>query len=122
MKFKVLSDVGNQTIYKGMVIDYKVAPLFDISVHWRTEIVQVEEGRSFTDLQVSGPYKLWRHFHEFIPNDAGVMIKDTVDYELPLGIVGGLAHAFIVKRKLNFIFNYRHEVLERMYNRKNALV
>ena len=32
-----------------------------------------------------GPYKLWNHFHEFIPNKEGVLMKDTVDYELPFG-------------------------------------
>jgi ligand-binding SRPBCC domain-containing protein len=92
MKFKVLSEgTDHRSIYKGMIIEYKVAPLFGIGMYWRTEITQVEEERSFTDLQRSGPYKLWRHFHEFTPNEGGVMMKDTVDYELPCGIVGRLA-------------------------------
>jgi ligand-binding SRPBCC domain-containing protein len=121
MRFKVLSDVSDYAIYQGMIIDYKVAPLFGISVHWRTEITQVQERKSFTDVQLSGPYKLWRHVHEFIPNDLGVMVKDTVDYKLPWGILGRLVHGLIVKRKLNYIFNYRHDVLERMYQRKNIV-
>lgn len=121
MRFKVLSGADDHAIYKGMIIDYKVAPLLGISLHWRTEITQVEEERSFIDVQRTGPYKLWRHVHEFIPNDVGVVMKDTVEYELPWGIVGRWAHALIVKSKLNHIFDYRYEVLERMFKKGNII-
>lgn len=122
MRFKVLSDLGDRPIYRGMIIDYKVAPLFGIGMHWRTRISQIEEGKSFTDLQIAGPYKLWRHFHEFIADDLGVIIRDRVDYELPWGILGRMAHALIVKRKLNHIFDYRYKVLETLFNKKGILV
>jgi len=43
-------------------------------------------------------------------------MKDTVDYELPFGFLGNLAHALVVKNKLNHIFNYRYHVLEQLFN------
>ncbi len=115
MGFNVLSDVKDEPIYEGIIIDYNVSPLLGIPLKWRTRITQVETLKSFTDFQVKGPYKYWNHFHEFIPNADGVLIKDTVDYELPLGILGNLAHSIMVKKKLNEIFNFRYKTLEQLF-------
>lgn len=119
LKFTVLSDVAAKNIYEGMLIDYTVSPLFGIPMRWQTRISQVDEGKSFTDVQQRGPYKLWNHFHEFIPNAKGVLMKDTVDYELPLGIMGNIAHTLLVRHKLNSIFDYRFQVLENLTNPLN---
>lgn len=115
MKFIVLTDLPDESIYEGMIIDYKVAPFFGIQLNWRTKITQVNHQKSFTDFQQKGPYKLWEHFHEFIPNDQGVLMKDTVNYELPFGIIGNITHALIVKKKINHIFDYRYNVLKNVF-------
>lgn len=118
MKFNVLTKLSEEPIYEGMVIDYKVVPLLGIPMKWRTKITQVNPKVSFTDFQEKGPYKLWNHFHEFIPNEDGVLMKDTVDYELPFGILGNITHSLLVKQKVQSIFDYRYEVLEQLFNSK----
>ena len=118
MNFTVLTKLENDEIYKGMLIDYTVSPVFKIPMKWQTQITQVDFQRSFTDFQQKGPYKLWKHYHEFIPNENGVLIKDTVSYELPMGFLGEIAHRLFVKSKLKSIFDFRHEVLEVMFNNK----
>lgn len=112
MKFRILSEIDNTDIFEGMIIDYKVSPLFNISLRWQTKITQVDLMKSFTDFQQKGPYKLWNHFHEFIENKQGVLMKDTVDYQLPLGPLGTMMHSLVVKRKLEHIFDFRFRVLE----------
>ena len=118
MNFTVLTKLENDEIYKGMLIDYTVSPILKIPMKWQTQITQVDFQRSFTDFQQKGPYKLWNHYHEFIPNENGVLIKDTVSYELPMGFLGEIAHKLFVKSKLKSIFDFRHEVLEVMFNNK----
>lgn len=119
MNFVVVSGIQGEPIFKGMEIEYRVSPILGIPMKWKTIISQVENHRSFTDFQEEGPYKYWNHFHEFIPNDKGVLMKDTVDYELPLGILGRIAHWLLVKEKLKSIFDFRHEVLEGLFNSKH---
>lgn len=121
MQFIVLTHLKEEPIYKGMLIDYLITPLLGIQMKWKTKITQVDDQKSFTDYQVKGPYKLWNHFHEFIPNKDGVLMKDTVDYELPLGILGKLAHSLIVRKKVNHIFEYRNQILEQLFNKKTEL-
>jgi ligand-binding SRPBCC domain-containing protein len=116
MRFKVLSDFEDDRIFEGMQIDYLVSPVLNIPLKWKTIITQVDWQRSFTDFQASGPYKYWNHFHEFIPNDEGVLMKDTVDYELPMGFLGDLVHGVFVKNKLNSIFDYRFQYLDKKFN------
>jgi ligand-binding SRPBCC domain-containing protein len=41
-----------------------------------------------------------------------------VDYELPFGFLGEIAHSVLVKKKLENIFNYRYKVLEERFNKK----
>lgn len=117
MNFIVLSKFENDEIYEGMIIDYFVSPLFGIKMKWQTEIIHVDFLKSFTDFQKKGPYRLWHHFHEFIENEKGVLMKDTVDYELPLGFLGDIAHSILVKKKVEDIFDYRYQILEEKFNK-----
>ncbi|MDM1043084.1 MULTISPECIES: SRPBCC family protein [Empedobacter] len=117
MAFTVLSEDQDQPIFEGMLINYSVSPLLGIPLKWQTKIIQVEHQKSFTDFQQKGPYKYWKHFHEFIPNEKGILMKDTVEYELPFGVLGNVVHSLLVKKKLNKIFDYRHQVLKQLFNK-----
>lgn len=118
MNFVVRTQLSDDEIYKGMLIDYYVSPLFGIKLNWQTEITEVNFQKSFTDFQKKGPFKLWNHFHEFILNDKGVLMIDTVSYELPFGFLGEIAHSVMVKKKLEHIFDYRFKILEETFNKK----
>lgn len=121
MKFTVLTQLDNDDIFEGMIIDYSITPIFNIQMHWQTEIIHIDYKKSFVDFQVKGPYKLWHHYHEFIENEKGVLVRDIVDYELPLGFIGKIAHRLFVKKKLEYIFDYRKDVLEVLFNQKREV-
>ncbi|MCZ2100183.1 MAG: SRPBCC family protein [Chitinophagales bacterium] len=121
MGFTVLSNFENTAIFESMLIDYTVSPILGFPLKWKTKITQVDRLKNFTDYQQKGPYKYWNHFHEFIPNGDGVLMKDTVDYELPFGFLGNIAHALLVKKKLESIFDFRFKVLEQKFNKQNPL-
>lgn len=109
--FEILDDLPAK-VYPGMIIRYKVRPLFRIPVTWVTEITQVTEPAMFIDEQRVGPYALWHHQHHFRQVEGGVENVDIVTFQLPYGIFGTIAYHLIVKRKLNEIFNYRNQVLQ----------
>ncbi|AZB35819.1 SRPBCC family protein [Chryseobacterium bernardetii] len=115
MGLAVVTEMEDDEIYEGMLIDYYVSPLFGIKMKWQTEITHVDFQKSFIDFQKKGPYKLWNHHHEFIPNDEGVLMRDTIDYELPMGFLGEIAHSLFVKKKLDYIFDYRFRVLSKVF-------
>lgn len=115
MDFKILTQLDDKEIYNGMLIDYTVKPLFGIPMHWQTMIIDVKPLEVFADTQLKGPYKLWHHTHTFIEKDGGVLMTDVVNYELPFGILGDWVHSLIVRKKIESIFAYRKQVLEKLF-------
>ncbi len=66
-------------------------------------------GRQFQDVQVSGPMKFWRHTHLFIADGDGCILRDHVEFELPMPPLGEIAWP-MVRSKLEKMFEYRHRV------------
>ena len=99
------------TMAPGTLIAYRLR-LHGAPIRWLTRIEVWEPGRRFVDVQVSGPYALWHHLHEFAPDgDGGTVMRDTVRYGLPFGPFGGLAHAVFVRREVEAIFDFRREAV-----------
>jgi ligand-binding SRPBCC domain-containing protein len=110
MTFIVTSELDEQTkMYPGMIITYKVSPLFGIHLNWMTEITQVEHEKYFIDEQRFGPFKFWHHQHHFKAIDGGVEMTDILTYGLPMGIFGQMAHSLFVNNKIKEIFIFREK-------------
>jgi ligand-binding SRPBCC domain-containing protein len=91
----------------GTVIDYELR-LYGIRARWRTLIEEFVPDEFFVDVQLSGPYRSWRHRHDFIEVPTGTQIHDRVQYEMPYGMIGRLARSLFVRSSLDKIFDYRN--------------
>lgn len=116
MGFETLSEVPEK-MYPGLFIHYKVSPLFGIKMNWTTEITYVQEPNYFVDEQRVGPYAIWHHEHHFKEIEGGVEMLDRVNYKIPLGILGKIAHPIIVRSKLEEIFEYRIRAVEEIFGK-----
>lgn len=117
MAFKVTSQYSGK-MYPGLIITYIVRPVAGIPLGWMTEITHVQEKKFFVDNQRSGPYTIWHHQHHFREVPGGVEMTDIINYKLPLGWLGILAHHLFVKKKLENIFDYRYQKLEKLFGSK----
>jgi ligand-binding SRPBCC domain-containing protein len=91
----------------GALIEYRLR-LHGVPVSWLTRIEEWEPGVRFVDAQLTGPYRLWHHTHEFEPDGAGgTLMRDTVRYALPFGPLGEAARRLFVARDLEAIFDHR---------------
>jgi ligand-binding SRPBCC domain-containing protein len=77
----------------------------------------VEEGQYFVDEQRAGPYSLWHHQHHIRPIKGGTEMEDIVHYQAPLGFLGEMVTPLLVTPKLEAIFEYRFQALERMFGK-----
>lgn len=98
----------------GTLIDYRLS-LFGLPMSWRTLIEAFEPEERFVDVQLRGPYRVWRHTHEFKEDARGTRIIDRVQYELPLGPLGTIAHAIVVRRTLAHIFDFRASAIAELF-------
>jgi ligand-binding SRPBCC domain-containing protein len=104
-----------EKMYIGLLITYKVRPVFGIPLNWVTEITNIEEPSLFVDEQRFGPYRFWHHQHHFRKISGGVEMKDIVSYALPFDPFSRPINALIVRSKLNSIFDFRFRFLEQRY-------
>ena len=114
MSFDILS--GNEKpMYAGQIIQYIVTPILGIRTKWVTEITHVKKNEYFVDEQRFGPYALWHHKHFINEIEGGVEMEDIIDYKIPLGLLGQIAHPILVKPKLEEIFAYRQTKLIKLF-------
>jgi ligand-binding SRPBCC domain-containing protein len=59
---------------------------------------------------------VWIHTHRFEGTAGGVVMRDRVEYELPLGALGRLAHRLLVRRQLDAIFDFRRRAIEEIFS------
>ncbi|MBT7655094.1 MAG: SRPBCC family protein [Flavobacteriales bacterium] len=114
MGFNILSG-ADRKMFPGQIIQYIVTPLARIPTKWVTEITHVKDKEYFVDEQRFGPYALWHHKHFIKAIPGGVEMEDIIDYKLPMGILGQLAHPIVVKPKLKEIFDYRYQKLIELF-------
>jgi ligand-binding SRPBCC domain-containing protein len=86
-----------------------------LPMHWRSIITEYNPPYGFADEQAKGPYSSWQHHHTFAETADGVVVGDHVKYSLPLGPLGAIAHAVMVKRQLTQTFEFRGEALEKIF-------
>ncbi len=114
MSFNIISG-ADRKMYAGQIIQYIVTPLLGIKAKWVSEITQVVDREYFIDEQRFGPYAFWHHKHFIKEIEGGVEMEDIIDYKVPMGILGQLVHPFLVKPKLEEIFEYRRKKLIELF-------
>lgn len=111
--FKVL-DCSSAEIREGTLIRYRLK-LHGIPVGWTTRIEKWEPGVQFVDTQLRGPCALWHHIHTFEARDGGTVMRDIVRFRLPFGMLGRIFGGWFVKRDVRVIFDYRREIIARLF-------
>lgn len=109
-----ISEVGTQA-----VVDTKV--LGPISVRWVAQHTVYDPPHAFEDVQIKGPFRSWRHRHIFEADNDGAILRDEIDYEPPLGFLGRVLAPLVIQKRLQRLFEYRHEVTRRWCERNNEV-
>jgi len=114
LNLTILGELADR-MFPGMIIRYRVTPFLGIHVTWISEITHVDAPNFFVDEQRFGPYRFWHHQHHFLSIKGGIEMRDTVHYALKFGPVGRVMHTFVVKKKLEEIFDFRQRALTKLF-------
>lgn len=80
-----------------------------VGIRWVAEHVQVEPGKGFTDRMAQGPFAFWEHRHGFEAiGESSCLLRDSIRYRLPMGLLGRAAGAGLLRRDLDRMFFFRH--------------
>ena len=113
LRFRIHGDVP-ATLEAGSRLEYRIRWLF-LRLPWVTRITRWVPESEFEDVQERGPYRSWIHTHSFAEEGGDVIMGDRVEYSLPLGPLGRLAHRLVVRRQLEEIFDFRARAIEEIF-------
>jgi uncharacterized protein len=105
-KARVISAPGALVDGARAIIEIQAGP---IKQRWIADHEITPDG--FIDRQTSGPFAFWEHRHHFESTGPTTSrLTDAITYRLPLGLPGRLFGGSLVRKKLERMFHYRHEV------------
>jgi ligand-binding SRPBCC domain-containing protein len=116
MVFEITSELPD-TMYAGLLINYRLKPMLNIPINWCTEITHIKEREYFVDEQRKGPYYIWHHEHHFKAVNGGVLMTDILHYDIGMSIFGSIAGKLFVHKKVKGIFEYRYKMLETYFQK-----
>ena len=110
LKFQILSPRPLE-MRVGTLIDYRLR-VRGLPTRWQSEITAWEPPHRFVDEQTRGPYRLWRHEHEFVERDGGTVVRDKVDYAIPFDLI---THRLFVRPDIERIFAFREQKMRKLF-------
>jgi ligand-binding SRPBCC domain-containing protein len=107
-KARIIQSAPNLLPGATVIIETRILGL--IPARWVAQHTVYDPPRMFEDVQVKGPFRLWRHRHLIAPHAEGALLRDEIEYEPPLGFAGRLAAPLLIEPRLRRLFEYRHRV------------
>lgn len=104
---------------RALIRIFPLAGWREIYLDWLAEHCDIEMNKGFTDFQVRGPFKKWKHSHRFQDHDRGCLLQDEIEFELPLHPLSIPLYPYI-RSKLEAMFTYRHEITKKDLDSKGA--
>jgi len=84
---------------------------FGVPLRMTSRTTGMEAPDYFVDEQVKGPFKRFRHEHEFKEDSAGAVMIDRIEFEAPFGPLGRLVEKLVLARYLRNLIESRNRFL-----------
>lgn len=101
-----------------IVTSFRVFPFPPIRARWTALITEFEWNHHFADEQTKGPFKYFRHRHEFVSANQGEIqgttIRDSIEYEVGFGFLGKVIGRLFVVPQMQQTFQYRQQAVEKL--------
>ena len=98
-----IKEIGSRAVIQTYVLGI-------VPARWVAEHTAYNPPHSFEDVQISGPFASWRHRHIIKPHPHGAILRDQIEYEPPLGVLGRWATPLAIVPRLKKMFDYRHQI------------
>ena len=77
-----------------------------------SRLTEIDAPATFTDEQVAGPFRRFRHRHTFRAVPGGTLMIDDWEHEAPFGPVGRIADGLVLARHMHGLLEARSAALK----------
>ncbi len=95
----------------GAISEFRLL-LGPIPVRWIARHIECKPYQLFVDEQIDGPMESWVHRHQFTSANGQTKLIDTIEYQLPGGLLSELILGWWVDQRLQDMFRYRHKITQ----------
>lgn len=88
--------------------------LFGMRQLLKVKVIEYERPGLFVDEMIEGRFNSFKHIHEFVPLDGVTLMRDTVIWTSPFGILGRFADLLWVERHLRGLVGGRNAMLKQI--------
>lgn len=85
---------------------------FGIRFRMTSVISAYDRPAGFVDEQVSGPFRCWRHEHEFVADGDGTVMVDRIEFRSPFGTAGRIVDRLVLRRYMERLIRTRNDWLQ----------
>jgi ligand-binding SRPBCC domain-containing protein len=85
---------------------------FGIRQRLTARVIEFERPHRFVDEMTQGAFKALQHVHEFMPAPSGTLMKDTIIWVSPFGILGILVDRLCLERHMKGFVMQRNAKLK----------
>ncbi|MEY2667911.1 MAG: hypothetical protein RJA59_549 [Pseudomonadota bacterium] len=104
-----------------ITLSVRLLPPLPLRTTWVARIVEFEAGHHFADVQEKGPFRHFRHRHEFASavrdGTEGTIVGDDLEYDVGFGPLGDAVARLFVSGRLRATFEERQRRLEELLGR-----
>lgn len=107
---RAVAGITEGLIGSGQEVTWR-ARHFGVPLTMTSRVTHLDFPRSFTDEQVKGPFKAFRHVHDFEATATGSIMTDRVEFSAPLGAAGRAVERLVLGRYLERLIRDRGRFL-----------
>lgn len=100
---------------ENALVELQVRPFRLLRQTWKLRFDVFDPPRRLGDTLVEGPFTAWHQVREFIPlRNGNCLLNDSIEYDLPFGIFGKIAHTLFVGRQIHGLFEARQRKTKKL--------
>jgi ligand-binding SRPBCC domain-containing protein len=85
---------------------------FGVRQRFVARITAIDRPHRFVDEMVEGAFVSLRHVHDFLPRDRGTLMRDTLEWRTPLGLLGRAADRLFLGRHMRWFVTTKQSHLK----------
>ena len=104
---KAVAGVTDGMISLGQTVTFE-GTHFGMRQRLTVEVVEFERPRLFVDEMTEGTFQSFKHIHEFVRVRSGTLIRDTLIWTSPFGILGRIVDKLLIESHLRNLVQTRN--------------
>lgn len=104
---KAVAGVTDGPIGLGQTVTFE-GTHFGIRQRLTVKVVEFDRPGLFVDEMIDGTFRTFRHAHEFYPQAGATLMRDTLTWTSPFGILGRIVDKLLLERHLRDLVTGRN--------------